>query len=159
MALTSYFNTPRYWRFSTVFSPSRAEARQFFFDTWKKYQDTKLLSALEEKALDIILMHPEYQAVLENREKYIGREFSPQSGEANPFLHLSMHLAIREQLAIDQPIGIKSYYAKLLKKLGNAHDTEHVMLECMAEMIWQAQRARSEFDGALYLNCLAKQLR
>lgn len=139
-----------------MFNPSRSEARQFFFDAWRKHQATEVLTPLEDKALDIILLHPEYQAMLDQPERYLEREYSAQLGEANPFLHLSMHLAIREQLAIDQPRGIKTYYKKLLKKLGDSHDTEHAMLECMAEMIWHGQRMQKDFDAKLYLDCLAK---
>ncbi len=137
-----------------MFNPSRDEARRFFFDTWRKYQVKETLSGLEGTALDIILQHPEYHAMLSDPDKHMGRDFLPEFGETNPFLHMSMHLAIEEQLSIDQPQGIRSHYQSLQKKSSTAHDAQHIVMDCLAEMIWQAQRNQSAPDASVYLNCL-----
>jgi hypothetical protein len=137
-----------------MFNPSRDQARRFFFDTWRKYRQRQPLSALEGTALEILLQHPEYHALLEDAERYLDRDYSPDAGETNPFLHLSMHLAIAEQLSIDQPPGIKARYQTLLAKCGTPHDAQHTIMECLAEMIWQAQRHGTPPDGAKYLDCL-----
>lgn len=139
-----------------MFNPSRDQARRFFFDTWRKYKERQPLSGLEGTALEILLQHPEYHALLEDPERYLDRDYSPEAGETNPFLHLGMHLAIAEQLSIDQPPGIKARYQKLLEKCGNPHDAQHIAMECLAEMIWQAQRHGTPPDGVLYLDCLTR---
>jgi hypothetical protein len=138
-----------------MFSPSRDQARQFFFETWRKYAGKLPLTPLESVALDIILRHPEYHPMLDAPDKYLERDYPPEFGETNPFLHLSLHLAIEEQLSIDQPAGIKTRYAQLLVKLGDAHAAQHAVLECLAEMIWQAQRHNNAPDSAIYFNCLS----
>ena len=107
-------------------------------------------------ALDIVMLHPEYHAVLEDRERYLDRDWKPEGGETNPFLHLSMHLAIGEQLSIDQPPGIRAAVQRLARKLDSEHEARHAVMDCLAEVIWQAQRNGVAFDNAAYLACLER---
>jgi len=125
-----------------------------FFDTWRKYRLQNALSGIETLAIEVILLHPEYHAVLDRPEQYLDRDYAPEQGETNPFLHMSMHLAINEQLSIDQPIGVKARYESLLAKTGDVHAAQHEVMDCLAEMIWQAQRSRTPPDAGLYLACL-----
>jgi len=141
-----------------VFNPTRDQARLFLFDTWAKYRGRQPLTALEAMALDILLLHPEYHAVLDDRERYLDRDWTPEGGETNPFLHLSMHLAIDEQLSIDQPPGIRDAHGRLARKLDSGHEARHAVMDCLAEMIWQAQRNGAAFDNAAYLDCLERKL-
>jgi hypothetical protein len=139
-----------------MFNPTRDQARQFFFAAWKKFREQAPLSDLEALAVEHIGRHPEYQAILDAPERNQAREWRPELGETNPFLHLSMHLAISEQLSIDQPIGIKPRFEKLRNALGDEHDAQHQVMDCLAEMIWTAQRYQQAPDGAAYLACLEK---
>ena len=141
-----------------MFKPSREQARQLFFDTWRKYHQQEALSGIEVIALEVILQHHEYQELLENPDQYLDKDFLPELGNTNPFLHMSMHVAIKEQLSINQPIGICERFARLLKKTGNEHDAAHQVMECLAEMIWQAQRYQSAPDATIYFDCLDKRL-
>ncbi|MDD5403268.1 MAG: DUF1841 family protein [Sulfuricella sp.] len=138
-----------------MFNPSRDQARQFFFDTWLKYGQHQPLSQLEAMALEILLRHPEYHALLNAPERYLERDYQPEQGESNPFLHLSLHLAVAEQLSIDQPAGIKGRYQKLLEQGSDPHHAQHQLMECLGEMIWQSQRNRSAPDAMVYFTCLA----
>lgn len=140
-----------------MFNPSRDQARQFLFDTWHKYGAREPLSALEGMALEIILEHPEYHALLNDPERNLTRDYPPEHGQTNPFLHLTLHLAIAEQLSIDQPPGIADHYHRLLAKLGVPHDAKHQVMECLGEMIWQAQRHHTAPDPAVYFACLERQ--
>ena len=137
-----------------MFNPSRDQVRQFFFDVWAKYRAGQPLAGAEQPALDAVLMHPEYHAILDQPERYMERDYRPEAGETNPFLHLSMHLAIAEQLSVDQPPGIRARYQRLLQQQGDAMQAQHAVMECLAEMIWQAQRYQTTFDSAAYLDCL-----
>lgn len=139
---------------STMFSPTREQARRFFFNTWAKYRRGEACTGLEQTALQVLLLHPEYHGVLEQRERYAERDYSPEAGDVNPFLHLSLHLAVAEQIGIDQPIGIASRYRALTAHTGSEHDGLHAVLECLGETIWQAQRTGSAPDGKAYLECL-----
>ncbi len=139
-----------------MFNPSRDQARQFFFAAWKKFREQVVLSDLEAIAVEHITRHPEYHAILDAPERYQEREWRPELGQTNPFLHLSMHLAISEQLSIDQPPGVKSRYEKLCIALGEEHDAQHQVMDCLAEMIWTAQRYQQPPDGAAYLACLER---
>ena len=142
-----------------MFAPSRDEARRFFFDTWGKYARGEPLSALEQMALQVMLLHPEYHAVLSDAERNLDLEFSPESGKMNPFLHLSLHLAVEEQLSIDQPPGIRERYEALAQKTGSEHDAKHDVLECLGETIWEAQRTGAPPDEQAYLECLDRKAR
>jgi hypothetical protein len=141
-----------------MFSPSRDEARRFFFDTWSKYRRGEPLVGLEQTAITVILLHPEYHAMLADVDRNIERDFGPEGGTLNPFLHLSLHLAVEEQISIDQPPGIRSRYEALLSRRGSEHDAKHDVLECLGETIWQAQRTGTAPDEAGYLDCLARRL-
>jgi hypothetical protein len=139
-----------------MFSPSRDEARRFFFDTWSKYGRGEALSGLEPLALQVILLHPEYHAVLADAERSLDMEFTPEHGGMNPFLHLALHLAVEEQLSIDQPPGIRAQYDTLARKTGSEHDAKHGVLECLGETIWKAQRTGAPPDEQAYLECLQR---
>jgi len=139
-----------------MFDPSRDQVRQFFFDAWAKFRAGRPLTDLEAMATGHIGRHPEYHAVLEQPERYREREWPPESGETNPFLHLSMHLSIGEQLSIDQPPGVKTRYLALAERLGDEHAAQHAVMDCLAEMVWRAQRDNLPPDGTAYLLCLER---
>jgi len=136
-----------------VYAPTRDQARQFFFDTWRKYRAGEALAGLETVALEVLLAHAEYRPILDDPDRYAGRDYTPEQGGINPFLHLSLHLAIEEQLSIDQPPGIRAEYERLGAALGDVHDAKHVLLECLGEMLWQTQRAGMAPDANAYLEC------
>ena len=133
-----------------LFNPSRDQVRQFFFDTWAKFQQHQPLTDLEGIALQVIQMHPEYHVVLNAPEKYMEQAYFPEMGETNPFLHMSLHMSILEQISINQPIGIAEAYQKLIVKHGNESDAQHDLMDCLAETIWQAQRTGQVLDAAAY---------
>lgn len=139
-----------------MFSPSRDEARLFFCETWSKYRRGAPLTGLEQTTLRILLLHPEYQTLLEDPQGSLARDYSPASGGLNPFLHLSLHLAIEEQLSIDQPAGIRACYERLAAASGSEHDAKHEVLECLGETIWEAQRTGRAPDEHAYLACLER---
>jgi hypothetical protein len=139
-----------------MFAPTREEARRFLADAWSKYRAGQPLSALEQRVAGIVAMHPEYHDMLENADRYVERDFTPEGGEMNPFLHLSLHLAIAEQLAIDQPRGLRAEYQRLVAARGDEHAALHEVLECLGEAMWQAQRLRSAPDEAMYLECVRR---
>jgi hypothetical protein len=139
-----------------MFTPSRREAREFLFSTWKKYQNNQILTQLESLALKVMLLHPEYHSALSQEDKYLERDYLPEFGETNPFLHMAMHVAIEEQLSIDQPTGILAAYEILRERSGSEHDAKHRIMDCLAETLWQAQRAGQPPDTTLYLDCLQR---
>jgi hypothetical protein len=139
-----------------MFNPSRSQAREFLFDLWQKHQAGAALTPLESMAIAIVLEHPEYHAYLGDRERYLERDWRPEGGETNPFLHLQMHLAIEEQLSIDQPAGIRSAVEALARKHDSMHDARHHVMDCLAEAIWNAQRHGAGFDNASYMDCIRR---
>ena len=140
-----------------MFTPTRDEARRFLFDAWRKHRAGLPASPLERQAAGLIAIHPEYHAMLDAPEQHLDRDYVPEGGAVNPFLHLSLHLAVAEQIAIDQPPGIRAEFERLQSARGDAHAALHAILECLGEVVWQAQRTKSAPDGALYLECLARQ--
>lgn len=138
-----------------MFNPTRDQVRQFFCTTWKKSQQGIPLEGAEIAAGEICSRHPEYRNLLENPGLAVEQEWSPESGQMNPFLHLSLHLAIGEQVAINQPPGIREAFDVLAKRLP-LHDAEHVILECLGETIWAAQRNGTQMDAAAYINGVRK---
>ena len=138
-----------------MFNPSQADVRRFFCETWRKHRAKEVLTPMETIAADIITHHPEYHAVIEDPEA-IDRDFPPESGQINPFLHLSLHLAIEEQLSIDQPPGIRAAFEAACARRGERHDAMHDALECLGETLFSAQRNGGAPDGAAYVAALRK---
>lgn len=139
-----------------MFNPSRDEARRFLIDAWAKYGAGAPLSDLEKIATGLIAKHPEYHAMLTAPERHVDRDYAPEAGDINPFLHLSLHLAVAEQLAIDQPPGIRAHFERIRDARGDEHDALHAVIDCLGEVIWQAQRTRTPPDAQLYLGCLER---
>ena len=141
----------------SLFNPSRDEVREFFFNTWAKFKAQKPLTDLEKIALGTIHLHPEYHAILDAPAQYMQQEYYPELGETNPFLHMSLHVSVQEQMSINQPTGITDIYQKLLHKR-DEHDAQHAILECLAETIWHAQRNQTAPDNHYYLQLLQQKL-
>jgi hypothetical protein len=139
-----------------MFDPTRDQARQFFFDAWRKYREREPLTGLDRVAVGVMLLHSEYHPVLDDPERYQDREYRPDAGDTNPFLHLSMHLAIEEQLSIDQPPGIKAEFARIAARLGDRHAAGHEVMECLGETVWRAQREHAAPDALAYLECVKR---
>ena len=139
-----------------MFNPTRDQVRQFFFDAWRKHRKREVLAGLDQVAIGVMLLHPEYHPVLDDPERYQAREYRPDAGATNPFLHMSMHLAVEEQLSIDQPPGIKGEFARIAARLGDRHAACHAVMECLAEMIWRSQRDGVPPDVPAYLECLKR---
>ena len=135
-----------------MFNPSREEVREMFFAAWRKYRAGQPLAGIEALALEVMLQHPEYHDTLGYPERYRDRDYVDES---NPFLHMSLHLALEEQLSIDQPPGIRAAWDALLERWGERHEALHQALECLAETVWRAQRSQAAPDAAAYLECLA----
>lgn len=135
------------------YTTERDKMRQFYVDTWRKASQNEPMDAMETRVARVIEMHPEYHAMLTN-EKHLGNDYLPELGETNPFLHMGMHLALQEQVALDRPEGIQTIYQRLGEQLGDVMQTEHQMIECLGETLWQAQQNQGLPDDTAYLNCL-----
>jgi hypothetical protein len=139
-----------------MFNPSRDQVRRFLADAWRKRREGLPATALEIMAADLAEMHPEYHALLGTGEEALNREWTPEQGETNPFLHLSLHLAIEEQLSIDQPPGIRAIFQQLQTRHGDRHAALHVILDCLGETVWRANQDKAPPDGNAYLDCLRR---
>jgi len=140
-----------------VFSGEDRDAlRRRYLEAWRKFSAREPLEPLERQIAAVIAEHPEYVAWLDSGEAALAAEFTPESGRVNPFLHMGLHLAIREQVATDRPPGIAQIHARLSQRIGNAHAAEHAMIEALAEALWEAQRNGSAPDEQAYLEDLRR---
>ena len=139
-----------------MFNPSRDEVRAFFVDAWRKQATDEALTPLETIAVNWMREHPEYTSDLAAQAR---RDYGVAQGETNPFLHLSMHLSIEEQVSIDQPPGIRDACLRLAQRLDSMHAAHHAIMECLGEMLWTAQRNGTPPDGARYVDCVNKRAR
>jgi len=137
-----------------MFNPSREQVRHFFIEAWQKRVSGLPAMPMETLAAALISIHPEYHGLMD--ENALEREWTPEDGAQNPFLHLSLHLAIEEQLSIDQPPGIRAAFDNRLRHHGERHAALHDLLECLGETLWRAQRDSRPPDGAAYLDCILK---
>jgi hypothetical protein len=139
-----------------MFNPSQNDVRRFFCDTLAKRRRGEVLTPLETIAADWLEGHPEYHDEMADAEAAVAANYDGSDGRANPFLHLSMHLSISEQIGIDQPRGIKQAFELLRAKRGSAHDAQHEVMECLGEMLWNSQRTNQPPDGDAYIDCVRR---
>ncbi|MBW4051854.1 MAG: DUF1841 family protein [Proteobacteria bacterium] len=133
---------------------SREQLRQMYLDAWRKYTARRPLEPLEAQLAAVIAEHPEYVPLLEAGPPALEADYTPEGGQANPFLHMGLHLAIREQVATDRPTGIAEVHEGLSRRLGGPHAAEHAMLEVLAETLWESQRCARAPDEQIYLERL-----
>ncbi len=137
-----------------MFNPSKEQVRNFFTEAWHKHRTGGVLTPLESMAVDLIILHPEYHADLENPNA-AELEYSVEGGKTNPFLHLSMHLAIQEQLSIDHPPGIRAAWNELRQTV-DEHQAAHIVMEALGEVVWEAQRLGTVFNNDHYLDLIRR---
>jgi hypothetical protein len=139
-----------------VFGTDRESIRRFFIECRQKHLDNQPLSPLERLIVEVLREHPEYDALLSKTEEILDRDYMPEQGETNPFLHMGMHITLQEQLGSDRPAGIRDLYQRLTQKAGDAHSAEHQMMECLGLSLWEAQRNNTAPDEQAYLECIRR---
>lgn len=139
-----------------MFAPTQHDVRRFFCEASRKLDAGEPLTPLEAIAADWIEQHPEYRADLSDAEAAVAASYTVEEGRTNPFLHLSMHLSISEQVSIDQPRGIKQAFELLAARRNSAHEAHHEMMECLGEMVWASQRSGLPPDGQAYIDCVRR---
>lgn len=140
-----------------IFGQDRDELRQTYRDAWAKAQRDALLTPLEAQIVAVIELHPEYHDEVENAD--LAQEYTPEGGRSNPYLHMGLHLGLREQVATDRPNGIRHIFDVLAGRLGDPHDAEHRMIDCLAETLWEAQSKNIAPDENNYLQSLNRLIR
>lgn len=138
-----------------MFGQDREQLRRFFVSSWQKRLDGTHLAPLEQLVAQVIEQHPEYQAGLTD-ESRLKDDFDPSDGQTNPWLHMGMHISLAEQLGADKPGGIRALYSQIAARIGDTHQAEHAMMECLGQALWEAQRAGGQPDEAAYLSCLGR---
>lgn len=135
---------------------SRDELRRVYVEAWRKRRAGLPSEPLEAQVADVIALHPEYHAALERGEDALERDYTPEGGQSNPFLHMGLHLAVRDQIATDRPPGLRKAFESLAQRIGTAHEAEHRIIECLAQAMWEAQRAGRPPDESAYLEAVRR---
>ena len=137
-----------------MFQPSQHDVRRFFCETRHRQRNGLPMDTMQAKAAPWVVEHPEYDADLADVDAALAAVYTVEDGRTNPFLHLSMHLSIDEQCAIDQPTGIRQAVQLLAARRGSLHEAHHEVMECLGEMIWASQRSGLPPDGQAYIDAV-----
>jgi hypothetical protein len=132
----------------------RSALRRMYLEAWRKHVEHRVLEPLEAQIVAVVVDHAEYHGLLGD-DRVLSRDWTPEDGATNPFLHMGLHLAIREQVATDRPAGIAAIHARLSEQIGR-HDAEHRMLECLGAALWESQRSGRAPDESAYLEALRR---
>jgi hypothetical protein len=143
---------------STFGSYTREQLRQSYLDAWRKHEAGAILTPLEAMIAGVIGAHPEYQAMIQNAGDALVLDANPANAAENPFLHMGLHMAVREQVAIDRPPGVRTLHQELQVRFGTLHDAEHILMDCLGETLWEAQRAGREPDEMDYIKLARRRL-
>jgi len=139
-----------------LFGNDRGSLRLAYMEAWQRHRGGLPLEPLQAQIADVISLHPEYHPLLEGDEDDLDKDWLPEGGETNPFLHMGLHLAIRDQVATDRPAGIAAIFQRLVQRSGDIHLAEHLMLECLGEALWRARKDHRPPDESAYLEALAR---
>jgi hypothetical protein len=139
-----------------MFGGDRDQMRQVFFDSWRKLQAGDEMEPLEQMVSSVVREHPEYHAMLSDPESGVTKEYLPEGGESNPFLHMAMHISLLEQISTDRPAGVSELYRRLCQRLGDEHAADHQLMECLGRMLWEAQSNNRMPDERAYLDCIRR---
>lgn len=137
-----------------IFGQDRDELRKMYRDAWNKHRDKTPLTPLEAQIAAVVEWHPEYHDDITSNE--LNKDYTPDGGKTNPFLHMGLHLGIREQVATDRPAGIRAVFSTLANTGGDPHAAEHQMIDCLAETLWEAQSHNAPPDEQEYLQRLTR---
>jgi hypothetical protein len=137
-----------------IFGQDRLELRKMYAEAWRKARDGEILSPLESQIAEVIAEHPEYHAAVTSED--LDASFTPEEGRSNPFLHMGLHLALRDQVATDRPPGIREVFNSLAARSSERLDAEHRAIDCLAETLWEAQREMRAPDEMEYLDRLKR---
>jgi hypothetical protein len=137
---------------------SRDQLRLAYAQAWSKHLARAPLAPLEAQIADVIEAHPEYQRIVADADTAVGFERNSAEGAENPFLHMGLHLAVREQLAVDRPLGIRDLERQLQMRYGDAHRAEHALMDALGEELWTAQRDGRAPDEGQYLDLARNRL-
>lgn len=138
-----------------MFGQNRDQLRRYYQQVWKKHMEGTALAGVELIIAQVLQQHPEYHDLV-TRPEVVDQDFSIESGQTNPFLHMGMHIALAEQLQADRPVGIRKHHQTLSHRLGSPHEAEHQMMECLGLALWEAQRNNAAPDEEAYLACIGK---
>lgn len=138
-----------------IFGNDRDALRRMYQDAWTRRRAGLPLEPLADQIATVVEQHPEYHRSIEDAAA-LANEWTPEQGESNPFLHMGMHLAVREHVATDRPAGIRAAFATLAQRLGDAHAAEHEVFECLGAALWEAQRSGQPPDEQRYLDCVRR---
>lgn len=142
-----------------LYGDKREDYRKRFFDAWRKHKNNELLEPMEKRILQIILQHKEYINIFDDPEKNMDKDFFSELGETNPFFHMSLHLTILDQLAINQPKEIRNLYKQCIERFGDTHEAEHCLMHSLAIALHDLHYNTTPFDEKKYLNRIKKALR
>ena len=137
-----------------IFGQNREELRRMYAEAWRRFRNAEMLSALDQQIAAVVADHPEYHDIVASEA--VHTEWTPERGETNPFLHMGLHLALREQVDTDRPAGIRSVYDTVRDKCEDTHVAEHRMIDVLAECLWEAQSANRPPDENEYLERLRR---
>jgi hypothetical protein len=141
-----------------LYSNDRQSLRRFYTDSWKAFKNKQPLEPMAQLVVTVIGEHPEYHALIEKGEDSLNKDYLPENGETNPFLHMGLHLAIREQVSSDRPAGIRAAFHTLKLALGDPLQAEHCIMDCLAEALWMSQKYNQLPDEAAYLACVQQRI-
>ncbi len=142
-----------------MFETTREEVRQIYFDVWQKHQNKELLEPQEQRILNTLLAHPEYHFIFKNPEATLEKDYFSELGQANPFLHMGLHLAIGDQLSLDQPLGIRKLFKQAVERFGDTHEAEHCIAASLANELYNLQSSNKLFDQQQYLKNIKKAIK
>jgi hypothetical protein len=138
-----------------MFSHDKDKLRAFYAQSWARFEAGQPMEPLQAMVAGVVAEHPEYRAMVTSAEAR-AQSYTVEEGKTNPFLHMGLHVALREQAAADRPAGIAALYRQIQAAAGDQHEAEHRMMDCLGEAMWQAQRAGQPPDEQAFLECLRR---
>ena len=136
----------------------RSANREHLHFLWEKAKNNDLdgLNDEDRRLAETMLQHEdEFFNVFEFADVLHDREFNPDT-DVNPFLHITIHTVVENQLAAKDPIEVFQFYNALRKKKCSRHDTIHLIGAILVPLMFDTMKNKTPFDNDRYVSMLKK---
>lgn len=140
------------------FGDFRALSRAHTHAIWQKAKENDLdgLSEEEQRLAKILLEHKdEFFHHFEFTDAVSDYDYEP-GVEVNPFLHITIHQVVENQLNAREPVEVYQFYNAMIKKKLSHHDTIHLIGRIFVPFLFDVLKHGKEFDAHRYASLLKK---
>lgn len=141
---------------SEVLNQMGGMSRQHYGMVWQLALAGAPLTIEQMRLVRVMQEHPEYRSIWDNPEEAsAGLE---DLTEPNPFLHVTAHMMVEEQIAGRNPPDVAVVVSRLTRSGDSRHEAIHKVANVLMGEVWDVLAKKREFDREKYVRRLGELL-